>query len=183
MITTMRKTFRNEISSSKMEFFIFFKNFHILSFFWLRGVTFILILNLDKSYKRKILPASIYSTSRPIRKWIQIEIWTDEPSSKFDFKKLAASLRRRLHFLNFPWHRITLRVGMWPSCSTSHWKWLLLWKKHLKKWNLSVGKLRNEIFHFFQKIWYFVIFDRLRDATFVRIFNLEKSHRRENPSG
>ena len=53
MITTMRKTFRNEISSSKMEFFIFFKNFHILSFFWLRGVTFILILNLDKSYKRK----------------------------------------------------------------------------------------------------------------------------------
>ena len=70
----------------------------------------------------KILPASIYSRSSSIRKWIQIEIWADGGSFNFEFKSLTSSICCRPHFSNFSCHRITLRVWMWSSCSTSHWK-------------------------------------------------------------
>ena len=65
-----------------------------------------------KSIEQLFLPDEIYFEPSSIRKWIQIRIWTDEPSFNFDFKTLALPLSRRLHFFNFPWHRITLRVGM-----------------------------------------------------------------------
>ena len=65
-----------------------------------------------KSIDQLFLPDEIYFEPSSIRKWIQIRIWTYEPSFNFDFKTLALPLSRRLHFFNFPWHRITLRVGM-----------------------------------------------------------------------
>ena len=68
----------------------------------------------------KILPASIFFETSYPRKWNKIEIWTYGPPSNFDLKSLASSLCRRLGFSRFLWHRITLRVGMMPSCSTSH---------------------------------------------------------------
>ena len=68
----------------------------------------------------KILPASIFFKTSYPRKYNKIEIWTYEPSSNFDFKSLALPICRRPRFSKFPWHRITLRVGMMPSCSTSH---------------------------------------------------------------
>ena len=71
----------------------------------------------------KILLASIYSRSSSIRKWIQIEIWTDGGSFNFKFKSLTLPICCRPHFSNFFCHRITLRVWMWSSCSTSHWKY------------------------------------------------------------
>ena len=75
-----------------------------------------------KPINLKILPdGTIYSTSSP-RKWIQIQIWTDGPQFNLQFKSLASSLCCRPSFWRFPEHRITLRVGMCPSCSTSHWK-------------------------------------------------------------
>ena len=68
----------------------------------------------------KILPDGIFFETSDSRKWNKIEIWTDEPASNFDFKSLALPICCRLGFSKFPWHRITLRVGMMPSCSTSH---------------------------------------------------------------
>ena len=68
----------------------------------------------------KILPASIFFKTSYPRKYNKIEIWTYEPSSNFDFKSLALPICRRPRFSKFPWHRITLRVGMMPSCSTSY---------------------------------------------------------------
>ena len=68
----------------------------------------------------KILPDGIFFEASYPRKWNKIEIWTDEPPSNFDSKSLALPICRRLGFSKFPWHRITLRVGMMPSCSTSH---------------------------------------------------------------
>ena len=76
-----------------------------------------------KPINLKILPAgTIYSTSHP-RKWIQIQIWTDGPNFNLHFKSLASPLRRRPWKWRFPEHRITLRVRMCPSCSTSHLKY------------------------------------------------------------
>ena len=43
-----------------------------------------------------------------------------EHPSNFDFKSLASPICCKPRFSKFPWHRITLRVGMMPSCSTSH---------------------------------------------------------------
>ena len=68
----------------------------------------------------KILPASIYSRSSSIRKWIQIEIWMNGGSFNFELKSLTSPICCRPHFSNFSCHRITLRVWMWSSCSTSH---------------------------------------------------------------
>ena len=76
-----------------------------------------------KTIDTKILPASIYSMSSYIRKCIQIEIWTHGVHFIFRFSSLTLSICRRPHFFNFSWHRITLRVWMWTSCSTSHCKY------------------------------------------------------------
>ena len=80
----------------------------------------------------KFLPdETIYSKSPP-RKWPQIQIWTDGPNFNLHFKSLASSLCRIPSKWKFPWHRITLRVGMCPSCSTSHWKYWNNWKINWK---------------------------------------------------
>ena len=50
----------------------------------------------------KILPASIFFETSYPRKWIQIEIWTDEPTLNFDFKSLALPICRRPRFSKFP---------------------------------------------------------------------------------
>ena len=70
----------------------------------------------------KTLPDETYFRLSSIRKCIQIEIWMDERSFNFRLKSLTLSICRRPHFSNFSCHRITLRVWMWSSCSTSHWK-------------------------------------------------------------
>ena len=78
-----------------------------------------------KSINPLTLPDEIYFSSSSIRKWIQIEIWTYEPRFIFHFKSLALSICCRPKKWRFSWHRITLRVGMGPSCSTSHSKYLM----------------------------------------------------------
>ena len=76
-----------------------------------------------KPINLKILPdGTIYLKSHP-RKWIQIQIRTDGTEFNLHFKFLKSSLGRRPSKWRFPWQRITLRVGMCPSCSTSHWKY------------------------------------------------------------
>ena len=70
----------------------------------------------------EFLPDGTIYSKNPSRKWILIQIWTHGPDFNFDFKSLALPLCRKPSFWRFPEHRITLRVGMCPSCSTSHWK-------------------------------------------------------------
>ena len=103
----------------------------------------------------KILPASIFFETSYPRKWIQIEIWTDEPTLNFDFKSLALSICRRPRFSKFPWHRITLRVGMMPSCSTSHLNDLRDFKNDSNAKNLIFQKFLIFSFfcHFFAFEW------------------------------
>ena len=55
-----------------------------------------------KPIDSKILPASIYSRSSSIRKWIQIEIWMSGTSFLFDFKSLASSICCRPPEFKFP---------------------------------------------------------------------------------
>ena len=123
MITTIRKTLKMKSERRKTEKLYFSLFSKILTFCHFFGSVMQPSFGVSTSKKAidvKILPASIYSRLISTRKWTQIEIWMYETSFNFDFKCLAVSLRRRLHFSNFPWHRITLRVGMCPSCSTSH---------------------------------------------------------------
>ena len=123
IITIMIKTFKmkSELQKAqKLNFSLFSKILTFCHFFGSVMQPKFQISTSKKAIDVKILPASIYSRSSSIRKWTQIEIWTDEPSFNFDFKFLASSLCCRLDFSNFLWHRITLRVEMWPSCSTSH---------------------------------------------------------------
>ena len=58
------------------------------------------------------------------------------PNFNLNSKSLASSLGCRPSKWRFPEHRITLRVGMCPSCSTSHWKyWNSLkinWKSYIE---------------------------------------------------
>ena len=70
----------------------------------------------------EFLPDGTIYSKNPPRKWIQIQIRTDGLNFNLQFKSLASPLRRRPWKWRFPEHRITLRVGMCPSCSTSHWK-------------------------------------------------------------
>ena len=51
------------------------------------------------------------------------------------------------------------------------------------KMKSELQKAQKLNFSLFSKILTFCHFFRLRDVTFVRSFNLEKSYRRENPSG
>ena len=78
------------------------------------------ISTLIKSIGIEILPASIYSMPCYFRKWGQIKIWTYGAMTFFNFWSLNLPICRRPHFSRFLWHRITLRVWMWTSCSTSH---------------------------------------------------------------
>ena len=76
-----------------------------------------------KPINLKILPdGNIYYLKRHLRKWIQIQIRTNETDFNLQFKFLKLSLGSIPSKWRFPEHRITLRVGMCPSCSTSHWK-------------------------------------------------------------
>ena len=71
----------------------------------------------------KFLPdGTIYLKSHP-RKWIQIQIRMDGTEFNLQLKFLKLPLGSIPSKWRFPWHRITLRVGMCPSCSTSHWKY------------------------------------------------------------
>ena len=106
------------------------KNRPIIIFFGSRLQTLFAFSPPLKPINTKFLPdETIYSKSPP-RKWIQIQIWTYEPNFNFNFKSLASSLCCRPSFWRFPEHRITLRVRMCPSCSTSHWKHWNSWQMH-----------------------------------------------------
>ena len=95
----------------------------IISFFGPRVQTLSPFSVRFKPINLKILPdGTIYLKSHP-RKWIQIQIRTDGTEFNLHFKFLKSSLGRRPSKWRFPWQRITLRVGMCPSCSTSHWKY------------------------------------------------------------
>ena len=109
-----------EFRRSWAEKSIFPQIFHFFIFFGSEVPPLFGILTSIKLIDVKILPASIYSRSSSIRKWIQIEIWMDGGSFNFEFKSLTSSICCRPHFSNFSCHRITLRVWMWSSCSTSH---------------------------------------------------------------
>ena len=68
-----------------------------------------------------------------------------------------------------PWHRITLRVGMKPSCSTSHCKliFIQIWRVFAIFLKMSLKRL--EKFKFSKKNWKCHFF-RVRENSFVRIF-------------
>ena len=110
---------------------------------------------LIKSINPLTLPDEIYFRSRPIRKWIQIEIWTDEPRFIFHFKSLALPICCRPRKWRFPWHRITLRVGMGPSCSTSHVKHLVDLKINSKTENKASGARKSNFTKIFKMIIFF----------------------------
>ena len=76
-----------------------------------------------KPINLKILPAGTIYSKNPPRKCIQIQIRTDGPNFNLQFKSLASPLECRPSKWRFPEHRITLRVEMCSSCSTSHWKY------------------------------------------------------------
>ena len=112
------------LKTIRMQKIWFFQKFLIFSFFchffaseWRSKCQFLPPL---EPIEIKILPDGIFFEASYPRKWNKIEIWTDEPPSNFDSKSLALPICRRLGFSKFPWHRITLRVGMMPSCSTNH---------------------------------------------------------------
>ena len=98
----------------------FFKNFKFVTFSSSDVQSLFGFSPSIKSIDMKILPASIYSMSSCIRKCIQIKIWTDEAMTFFNFRFLNSLKCCRPHLPRFLWHRITLRVWMWTSCSTSH---------------------------------------------------------------
>ena len=92
----------------------------IINFFRLRMQIWSQISVPIKPINLKILPdGTIYLKSHS-RKWIQIQIRTYGPHFNLPFQSLASSLCRRPSFWRFPEHRITLRVGLCTSCSTSH---------------------------------------------------------------
>ena len=89
-------------------------------FFELRCETLVPSFNLDGSYKHEIPSGWHYLLIMPSPEMHSNQIWTDKTSFIFNFKSLASSICCKPHFSRFPWLRITLRVGMWTSCSTSH---------------------------------------------------------------
>ena len=117
----IKKTLKNEIWGSRTQKNQFFEKIQIFIFFGSDVQPSSGISTSIKSIGIEILSASIYSMSNYFRKWTQIEIWTDGPMTFFNCGSLNLSICRRPHFSRFPWHRITLRVWMWTSCSTSHW--------------------------------------------------------------
>ena len=76
----------------------FTKILPIISLFGPRVQTLFAFSVALKPINLKILPdGTIYSTSHP-RKWIQIQIRTDGPQLKLQFKSLASSLGSRPSF-------------------------------------------------------------------------------------
>ena len=77
-----------------------------------------------------------------------------------------------------PEHRITLRDGMCPSCSTSHWKH---WneKNNSEKLYRGCGSSKNDFRQHSADHQFF----RRRCANFVRIFGRVKTYKPKNPSG
>ena len=131
----------------KIEKIKIFKNFNFVIF----SENFLQPLfgfsNSKKSIDQLFLPDEIYFEPSSIRKWIQIRIWTDEPSFNFDFKTLALPLSRRLHFFNFPWHRITLRVEM---------ETILLYESLYQKrklWSGTCGSFKKQTGKHWSKNW------------------------------
>ena len=175
----------------KFEKIQIFKNFNFVIFstnFWQPSSSF---STSKKSIDQLFLPDEIYFEPSSIRKWIQIRIWTYEPSFNFDFKTLASSLCCRLHFFNFPWHRITLRVGMETILLyESLYSWGLAGRAAAQKifWNNAVLLIFIEFFgkkfekSKSSKISILSFFPQFL-PTFVRIFNLEKIYRPTIPSG
>ena len=119
---------KSSIEASEAPKMTFTKIRPIISFFGPRVQTLFAFSVPLKLINLKILPdGTIYSKRHP-RKWIQIQIWTDGPKFNLHFKSLASPLGRRPSKWRFSWHRITLRVEMCPSCSTSYWKHWNNWK-------------------------------------------------------
>ena len=65
------------------------------------------------------------------------------------------------------------------SCSTSHCKWWEIWKMRLE---LKIQAFRAQKMTFTKIFKFFTYFDRQR-VNFVRIFNLDKVYKLENPPG
>ena len=164
----------------------------IIKFFRLRMQIWYQISIPMKPINLKILPdGTIYSTSHP-RKWNKIQIWTDGPQLNLHFKSLASPLGRTPSKWRFIWQRITLRVRMCPSCSTSHsssldvlillhesletLKWL---KNNSEKLYRGCGSSQNDFRQHSADHQFF----RRRCANFVRIFGRAKSYKPKNPSG
>ena len=132
-----------------------------------------------KSIKPLTLPDEIHFRSSSIPKRIQIKIWMHEPRFIFDLKSLASSICCRPQKWRFSWHRITLRVGMRPSCSTSHSKYLVDMKMKWKNENVASGAQKLTFTKIFQNDHFF----ELRRANFVSTFNLDQAYKTTNPPG
>ena len=118
----IEKTFEKRNLGSGTKKINFSKKFKIFTFFGSHVQPSSAFLTSIKSIDRKILPASIILCSRSscIGKCSQIKIWMYGDIFNLSFKSLALPKCCRPHFSRFSWHRITLRVWMWTSCSTSH---------------------------------------------------------------
>ena len=96
----------------------FFLKFWILIFFQFFNFSFFFspplseVLTSIKSIATKFLLANTICVKNPFRKWTQIKNWTHGTSFIFNLKSLNLPISCRPQKSNFPWHRITLRVGM-----------------------------------------------------------------------
>ena len=112
--------------SSKFEKLNFSKIFKIITFFRLRLRTSDQVWTPMEPIDALILLDGTIFDIFPLRKWPQIEIWTDGTSSNFNFKTLALqkccspSFGR---FLRTPYYSLSSDK---TSCSTSHWISLIL---------------------------------------------------------
>ena len=122
------KTIFEFIDVKNMIKLIFSHFFHLCHFFGLRRATFIPMKIPAGTYRQWNPFACTSVIPHCIRKIYFQQIWTDEPMWKIDFPSLSVPICCKPRFSNFPWHRITLRVGMMPSCSTSHWKSKFIWE-------------------------------------------------------
>ena len=150
-----KKQFENwkqSLRSSKIDFYENFQNDHFFCSDLRASNQFSTSI---KSIDPLTLPDEIYFSSSSIRKWIQIQIWMYEPRSIFDFKSLASPICCRPRKWRFPWHRITLRVGMGPSCSTSHVKYRVDLKINSKTENKASGARKSNFTKNFKMIIFF----------------------------
>ena len=149
------KALKNEIWGFEAQKINFFKKFEFFIFLSSDVQSLSQFSTSIKSIDLLTLPDEIYFSLSSIRKWIQIKIWMYEPRFIFNFKSLASSICRRPQKWRFLWHRITLRVGMGPSCSTSHVKHLVDLKINSKTENKGFGARKLTFTRFFEMIIFF----------------------------
>ena len=172
----------------KISIFHFFQIFFKFFFFW---SPLCQVLTSIKSIDTKFLPANTIFVKNPSGKCIQIKIWAYGTSFIFNLKSLNLPISCRPQKSNFPWHRITLRVGM---------ETILLYES-LYSWGLAGRAAAQKFFEITLFYWFLLIFSvkKLKKSksskisilsffpqflpTFVRIFNLEKIYRPTIPSG